>query len=424
MYHGMDDLLSLAAREVVHTVPPKYARTLNVIYFPQLGYLITLPFDDNMEEESDFEIPGLFYQFCTESSVFFKSEEMYEMDRTIGDIHSMIVDKEMEIVQRLKDTVLTFSGFLTKVVQVCSELDCILSLTEAARQMDYRRPEGRHPLQELSVDVFVANNVELGIGSRGELNEEGENKRIILLTGPNASGKSVYLKQIGLIVFMAHIGSFVPADSATIGITDCILTRIQTGESVSKMQSAFMIDTQQISHALNTSTPISYEYGKGTSVADGMGLFCAVINHFTERAEESPFVIATTHFHEIMQLNLLNPSNVLLECRMDIVETDDSQKDFSKPVTFLYKARPGRALKSLGLHCGKLAGIPDRVLTRAKELTDLIANGKPITFRLLDNEVEQSQAAEQIMEKFMEFDCEKGDLAELMVFLSPFKSMF
>jgi DNA mismatch repair protein MSH5 len=124
---------------------------------------------------------------------------------------------------------------------------------------------------------------------------------MLILTGPNYSGKSVYLKQVALIVFMAHVGCFVPAESAEIGITDKILSRVTTRETVSRIQSAFMIDLQQISLALNLATRRSLlivdEFGKGTSSSDGAGLACAVFEHMLSMGKECPKVVGATHFH-------------------------------------------------------------------------------------------------------------------------------
>jgi DNA mismatch repair protein MSH5 len=124
---------------------------------------------------------------------------------------------------------------------------------------------------------------------------------MLILTGPNYSGKSVYLKQVAVIVYMAHVGSFVPAESARIGITDKILSRVATRESVSRIQSAFMIDLQQISLALSLASRRSLliidEFGKGTDSSDGAGLACAVFKHLLSLGTERPKVLAATHFH-------------------------------------------------------------------------------------------------------------------------------
>jgi DNA mismatch repair protein MSH5 len=132
------------------------------------------------------------------------------------------------------------------------------------------------------------------------VNTEG-GPSMLVLTGPNYSGKSIYLKQVALIIFMAHVGSFVPAASAKIGLTDKILSRVTTRETVSRAQSAFMIDLQQISLALNLATPRSLliidEFGKGTDACDGAGLACAVMEYLLSLGNEKPKVIGATHFH-------------------------------------------------------------------------------------------------------------------------------
>lgn len=189
------------------------------------------------------------------------------------------LDKEIEIMHELISFTLTHSAKLVELTNISSELDCVLSLAEAAKRLNYSRPvlteervikikEGRHPLQELCVDIFIPNDVDMSPQNRSQ---------ITFLTGPNYSGKSVYLKQIALITYLAHIGSFVPAQEAVVGLTDMIFTRIQSQESVSKMQSTFMIDLQQISFALRNATKHSLilidEFGKGTAIPGFFFLF-------------------------------------------------------------------------------------------------------------------------------------------------------
>jgi DNA mismatch repair protein MSH5 len=174
-----------------------------------------------------------------------------------------------------------------------------------------------HILQELTVSSFVPNDTTLVGGSgdngtsRDGLHRYSSTERhaytheicasTLIMTGPNYSGKSVYLKQVAIIVYMAHIGSFVPAESARIGITDKILSRVATRESVSRIQSAFMIDLQQISLALSLATRRSLliidEFGKGTDSSDGAGLACAVFKHLLSLGTDSPKVLGITHFH-------------------------------------------------------------------------------------------------------------------------------
>lgn len=139
------------------------------------------------------------------------------------------------------------------------------------------------------------------VSSKRQRHPHEQSPSMLVLTGPNYSGKSVYLKQVALIVFMAHVGSFVPAESATIGLTDKILSRVTTRETVSRMQSAFMLDLQQISLALSLATRRSLliidEFGKGTESSDGAGLACAVLEYLLGLGTERPKVIGATHFH-------------------------------------------------------------------------------------------------------------------------------
>lgn len=178
-----------------------------------------------------------------------------------------------------------------------------------------------------------------------------------MMSGPNYSGKSVYLKQIALIVYMAHVGCFVPAESATIGLTDRILTRIATRESVTKFQSAFMIDLQQVALAMSLATQRSLviidEFGKGTESSgmsfvrtrriwilmynpDGAGIACGVFEHFLNLGNRMPKVLAATHFHEIFENGFLRPRPSLAFGHMEI-RVDVEEEEMENQITYLYK---------------------------------------------------------------------------------------
>ncbi|KAJ3150451.1 MutS protein msh5 [Geranomyces michiganensis] len=327
-YHGLDDLLSQVAHEISTSTLREFATSLNVIYFPQLGYLVTVPLREGMTQQEDFAIEGLIFQ-CTGDRAFGTILTFWpaqELDETIGDIHSIIVDREIELMQRLQETVLAYRTPLVQIAEVCAELDCILSLADAAQKYDYSRPDmteesvleivkGRHPLHELAADVFVPNDTSLG--SFGP--------RMILLTGANSSGKSVYLKQIALIILMAQIGSFVPAEHAVIGITDKILTRIHTRESVNRPQSSFMIDLNQVSNAVKSASGRSLvlldEFGKGTDLTGK----CEMEATWRSFAAS---VLIEIHTHNLLRI----PPSVLFECTMQIMESDDRDDG----LTFLY----------------------------------------------------------------------------------------
>ncbi|KAJ3248643.1 MutS protein msh5 [Chytriomyces hyalinus] len=466
-YNGLDDLLSRVAQEIAQTIPDSVSDALNVIYFPQLGYLITIPLREDMNSQESFMIPGLDFQFCTSKTVFYKSAQMIELDETLGDLHSIITDKEIEIVQRLQETILMHADALIQVSYICAELDCLLAFADAAEKYNFVCPtivpdsyleivQGRHPLYEQCLEHFIGNNTCMGKGSASSASgksvqsddtsssrastaetdddtSKDKDLKVMLLTGPNFSGKSVYLKQVGLIVFMAHIGSFVPAKHAVIGITDRILTRIQAVESDTKIQSAFMLDSQQMAYALRNSTGSSLvlidEYGKGTLHSNGVGLFCASLVEFLRRQDDCPNVIATTHFHasqlekatnpftEIFAHNLLPETPALQQFKMDVFQGTVAEEE---QLTFLYRIVPGNAGSSLGLYCARLAGISDSVLQRAKEWTHFLSSGSHLNkedeSRVNVAPQQQQQlhpSVDAVIKYFDSFDCEKGDIKAL-----------
>lgn len=246
IYHGIDDVLSRVAEQICHTVPPDYATSLNVVYFPQLGFLICIPMLEQWKNNEEItEIEGWSFQFSSDAHVYFKSKEMHDMDTHIGDLHSAIVDREIEIVQVLLEKILPHYDIMVKACDTCAELDCLLSFAQASRAFDYRRPRmtdknivdikmGRHPLQEQVVDTFVPNDTllvgGLGLGVPSCTSEVSDDDTmedesssvhsVLVCTGANACGKSVYLKQAALIQYMAQIGCFVPAEAATLGVSD------------------------------------------------------------------------------------------------------------------------------------------------------------------------------------------------------------
>ncbi|PWW76611.1 hypothetical protein C7212DRAFT_357556 [Tuber magnatum] len=315
LYDGLGDMLGAVARDIAREIPPDVATSLNVIFFPQIGYLVVIPAQGSGNTTyglANGSLGGPAYaqegwdlQFCTETNWYYKNPQTRDLDDYFGDLYGRVCDREIELVHAMKCRVLQHDSALVSCATVCAELDCLLAMAEAAERYKFTRPVivtdnvinikgGRHPLQELCVSAYIENDTLIvgGEGTLGELaagvpdngalssgerlradisNSDGENApSMMLLTGPNYSGKSVYLKQVALIVYMAHIGSFLPAKDAVIGLTDKILTRIQTRESLIplKIQSAFMIDLQQISSSLRLATRRSLlvidEFGKGT----------------------------------------------------------------------------------------------------------------------------------------------------------------
>ena len=254
-----------------------------------------------------------------------------------------------------------------------------------------------------------------------------ERPSMLLLTGPNYSGKSVYQKQVALAVYMAHVGSFVPAASATIGLTDKILTRITTRETVSKNQSAFMIDLQQIALALNQATNRSLividEFGKGTDSCDGAGLAAGVLTYLLSLSRDAaPKVLAATHFHEIFSPGLFPLDHPSLAFAHMEVHIDGKgkrrQSDSQTEVTYLYNLRPGRSNLSYGTQCAAMNGIPPVIVKRAAELADLVTEGEDlvrICAGISPEEEEDLEDAEAAARAFLAEDFGPDGIGEMSV---------
>ncbi|THV00846.1 hypothetical protein K435DRAFT_750810 [Dendrothele bispora CBS 962.96] len=455
VYHGIDSILSKVAERICQAVPSDYASTLNIVYFPQLGFLICVPMREEWSTESGIQVlDGWSFQFSSESHVYFKSQEMHDMDAYIGDLHSLVVDREIEIVQNLSEEILVHYDAMSNTCDVCAELDCLLAFADASNIGNYRRPEmveeniidiaqGRHPLQEMVVDTFVPNNTRLagglGNGVTDDDTEMGGRHSIVLCTGPNACGKSVYLKQVALIQYMAQIGCFVPAERATLGIVDKIFTRVSTRESVSKVQSAFMIDLNQVSLALRNSTPRSLilldEFGKGTLPTGsssfyevssyGAGLLCGVIKHFLSRKEMCPKVLVTTHFHEIFRQDLLDPKSVPISFQhMQVMFTQAGAPSSSvsrsggadpmlgpgDEITYLYRLAEGLSLDSHAAKCAEVFGIPSRFVKRAQRVSQLISAheiGQLLDEAMSKEDVRDLEDAEAVCRRFLAWNLQE-----------------
>ncbi|EFQ28701.1 MutS domain V [Colletotrichum graminicola M1.001] len=403
-YHGLDSFLSEVSTSLTRELP-EWARkyVTGCIFWPQLGFLTVVPLLRDTGE-SGYEGQGLDndrweQRFVANGNVYYKNRSMLELDAQIGDTYSRIVDMEVEILHGLACQVLKCTSTLSCASEACGELDCLVALAKGALKYGWTSPKmttdnvlsirrGRHPLQELTVPAFIPNDCRLVGGSGNEFETQAVSSAnedlggsMLVVTGPNHSGKSVYIKQVALIVYLAHIGSFVPADDATIGITDQILTSISARESVSLTESSFGTDLRQVSFLLRCTTRRTLvaidEFGKGTAADDESGLMTALIDHFTTLSSQTPKILIATHCHEIFEGGYLKGRPEMFLAQMD-VRLDLEAEHMEDQVVFLYELVPGRSMSSFGSRCAALNGVETTVVERAEAITLLLARNEDL----------------------------------------------
>jgi DNA mismatch repair protein MutS len=290
--------------------------------------------------------------------------ELKEYESLILNADERIAEIEARIFRQVCDQIAGASRRLLATARALAHLDVVTALAEVALRNNYARPTltetdelrivaGRHPVVELSRrdEPFVPNDVHLGPGE------------ITILTGPNMSGKSTFLRQVAIIVLMAQIGSFVPADAAQVGLVDRIFTRIGAQDEISAGQSTFMVEMIEtaniLNHATGRSVVILDEIGRGTSTYDGISIAWAVVEHLHNHPRLRPKTLFATHYHELTELARLLPR---------VRNYNVAVSEEGGQVVFLHKIVPGGADRSYGIHVAQLAGLPRPVIHRAEEI--------------------------------------------------------
>ncbi len=296
----------------------------------------------------------------------FLSPELKEFEQKVLTAEERALAIEQKLFQEVRETILPHASRVLLLAQALAEVDALLSFAVVAVRHRYTLPtmvqddilhieEGRHPIIEevASHQQFIPNDT--------HLNER--NERIMILTGPNMAGKSTYIRQVALIVIMAQMGSFVPAQSATLGLVDQVFARIGASDDLTRGQSTFMVEMAETAHILHNATNRSLvildEIGRGTSTYDGISIAWSVIEYLLQTEEKRAKTLFATHYWELTQLEERNQGAV--NYRVDVHETDDQ-------VIFLRKIVRGGADKSYGIHVARIAGVPLPVVERAKEI--------------------------------------------------------
>ena len=344
------------------------------------------------------------------------TQELKELESTILGAKDRIVSLEYEIFTQLRAHVSEQSQRVQKTAQAIASLDVLCSFAHTAVHNHYCRPEvdlsgeiritqGRHPVVEqmLKNTLFVPNDTVLG----------ADGCRAAIITGPNMAGKSTYMRQVALIVLMAQMGSFVPAASARVGIVDKLFTRIGASDDLASGQSTFMVEMNEVADILKNATPRSLlildEIGRGTSTFDGMAIAKAVLEYAVDPKKLGAKTLFATHYHELTSMEQEIP---------EIRNFNIAVKKRQGEMIFLRKIVPGAADDSYGVEVAKLAGLPDKLIARARAVLKELESGAPKTPAV------QKQASDQVSLMDLQADEIREKLSAINVeTLTPIEAM-
>lgn len=298
--------------------------------------------------------------------------ELKEMENKILGAEDKSKALEYELFQKLREQAISFTVKILETAASLAAVDALASFAECARKYNYCRPvisddetlvirAGRHPVLDATMkeERFVPNDTFL----------DGDENRIMIITGPNMAGKSTYIRQVALLVLLAQTGSYIPAQSAEIGLVDRIFTRVGAVDDISRGQSTFMVEMLETANILNHATKKSLvildEIGRGTSTFDGISIAWAVAEYLHDSPTAMARTLFATHYHELTEL--------ALTCR-GVKNYNVAVKEYGEQIIFLRQILPGATDRSYGIHVAKLAGLPKEVITRANEILENLEN--------------------------------------------------
>ena len=331
----------------------------------------------------------------------FYTDELRQKEKEILNAEETAVAREQELFIEIVEKTLTYADELLVVAQTLAEIDLFSSWGKICRERDYCMPEfledstlleieqGRHPVVEL-----VLKKESLGLAGThafvpNDCNLSSEADQIALITGPNMAGKSTFIRQVAIIALMAQVGCGVPAKSCRMGVVDRIFSRVGAGDELARGNSTFMVEMNETANILNNCTPNSLivldEIGRGTSTYDGLSIAWSVVEHLHGSGKAGPKTLFATHYHELTQLSESLPR---------LKNFAVAVKEWNDEIIFVRQVTPGASERSFGIQVARLAGLPDQVVIRAKQILSSLENGQRESQHkndISDKEKEQTQ---------------------------------
>lgn len=365
-FSGKDYLLQVQKREVERTG----INSLKISYNKVFGYYLEV----SNANKDKVPVDWIRKQTLVNAERYITEElKVYEEKILHAEEKLLVIEQRLfnELVRHAAD----FIAQIQQNARVIAALDCLVAFAEIARANQYKKPEiseskrlaikaGRHPVIEKQLPVgesYVPNDIYL----------DNETQQILVITGPNMAGKSALLRQTALIVLMAQMGSYVPAESATIGLIDKVFTRVGASDNLSRGESTFMVEMTETASILNNLSDRSLilmdEIGRGTSTYDGVSIAWAIVEYLHNHKEYKPKTLFATHYHELNQLT---------EDLVRVKNFNVSVKEIGDKIIFMRTLKEGGSEHSFGIHVAQLAGMPNKVVLRANEILHFLEKDK------------------------------------------------